>query len=88
MPSKPPTPGPNVAAEAPRTAAGRALAGWVRPNLRGAWAAAIGAIEAEAERTALTSFRDRIAGSSSPASEELLALIDQALAERAAHPDG
>lgn len=71
----------------PTTAAGRALAGWIRPNLRSSWQDAVRAIEAEAGRRALAGFRQRVAGSSSPAAEELLGLIDEALAEAAEHPD-
>lgn len=72
---------------APTTAAGRAIAGWIRPNLRSSWQDAVRAIEAEAGRRALAGFRQRVAGSSSPAAGELLRLIDEALADAAEHPD-
>ena len=68
-------------AEAPSTIAGKALVGWIRPNLRGGLLAAVRSIEAEAGRTALSSFRERVATSSAASAQELLSMIDEALAE-------
>lgn len=73
--------------QSPKTLAGRALIGWAKPNLRGGILAAVRSIEAEAGRSALTSVRERVAASSSPAAEEVLRLIDEALSEAAEHPD-
>lgn len=49
-------------AAAPRTQAGRALVGWIRPKQRGPWPEAVAATEIEAARDVLATLRDRVGG--------------------------
>lgn len=78
---KPPT-------EGPRTVSGRAMAGWIKPRLRGAWQRSLRDIEVEAARVELHALRDRVAAlpPEQPATEALR-LIDDALAALDEPPD-
>jgi hypothetical protein len=82
MPDLPrrPRPDPPTGSPGPRTPTGRALGGWVRPNLRGPFTAEVSRIETDAARTALTELRDRIESLSDPSAAGVLAVIDEALA--------
>ncbi len=59
--------------------AGRALIGWIKPNLRAGLGRAVTEIETEARRGALQSLRERVAGLEPPPAD-VLRLIDEALA--------
>jgi hypothetical protein len=58
--------------------AGRALVGWIKPNLRGGLGQAVVEIEAEAGRAALEALRERVV-SLDPPPADALRLIDEAL---------
>lgn len=62
----------------PTTLAGRALIGWIKPNLRAGLQQAVLEIESEAGRAALVSLRDQVAALDPPPAEALR-LIDEAL---------
>lgn len=71
----------------PRTAAGRAFAGWMPPRLRASSSESVAAIEIEAARDALTDLRNRIVDlGAAPGGADVtttLAVLDAAIAELA-----
>ena len=62
----------------PRTTAGRALVGWIKPNLRAGLEQAVADIETEAGRNALQALRERLA-TLDPPPADVLRSIDEAL---------
>ena len=66
---------------AAKTVTGRALVGWVRPQLRAPYAKAVETIEAEAARLALTALRARVVELGDQPASAVIGLIDDALAD-------